>query len=67
MSMHLGIETKVVGNDWRSAIDEAFKLATELNIKVFVNYVNQYEFLIKRDMSFKELEDLKNQHIVICL
>lgn len=67
MSIHLGIETKVIGNDWRSAIDDAFKLASELNIKVLVNYVNQYEFIIKPDMSFKELEEIKKTHIVIGL
>lgn len=65
MYMHLGIETKVIGNDWKSAIDDAVKLANKLNITVLVNYANQYEFLIKPDMSFKELEEIKKTHIVI--
>jgi hypothetical protein len=65
--MHLGIETKVIGNDWKSAIDDAVKLANKLNITVLVNYANQYEFLIKPDMSFKELEEIKKTHIVIGL
>ncbi len=67
MYMHLGIETKVIGNDWKSAIDDAVKLANKLNITVLVNYANQYEFLIKPDMSFKELEEIKKTHIVIGL
>jgi len=67
MSMHLGIETKVIGNDWKSAIDVAVKLANKLNITVLVNYANQYKFIIKPDMKLNELEDIKNQHIVICL
>ncbi len=65
MSMHLGLETKVIGNDWKAAIDVAFKLANKINITVLVNYANQYKFIIKPDMKLNEVEDLKNQHVVI--
>ena len=46
MPIHLGIETKVIGNDWQAAIDVAVKLANKLNITILVNYANQYKFII---------------------
>ena len=51
--------------DWRSAIDEAYSLAKELNIGCALNYVNQYQFTILPTMTQEEIDQLKNKRVVI--
>lgn len=49
----------------KSALDETYELAKELNMGCVLNYVNQYTFTIYPTMSKEDIEVLKNRKLVI--
>ncbi len=53
--------------DYKSAIDEAYSLSKELNIGCSLNYLNQYRFVIKPTMTQEEIDEMKNQRLIIGL
>jgi len=67
MDTNIAVNVFIIDDDYNFAIDESSKLANRLEINILLNYKNQYQFLIKPNMSFDELEELKNVHMVIAL
>jgi len=67
MDTNIAVNVFIIDDDYNFAIDESSKLANRLEINILLNYKNQYQFLIKPNMSFDELEELKNYHMVIAL
>ena len=59
------VRTSKYFGDRKAAIDEAYSLSKELNLKCCLNYVDQYTFIISPDMSEEDIEILKNRKIVI--
>ena len=53
--------------DYKSAIDEAYILAKQLNIGCSLNYANQYSFKILPTMTQDDIDKLKETKIVIGL
>lgn len=66
-SILLNLEVSMFGGGWKSAIDEAYELAKELNIGCVLNYVDQYHFVILPTHSQQEINELKNTRVVIGL
>lgn len=64
---NIAVNVFIIDDDYKFAIDESSKLANRLEINILLNYKNQYQFLIKPNMNFDELEELKNIHIVLAL
>ena len=67
MNTNIAVNVFIIDDDYNFAIDESSKLANRLEINILLNYKNQYQFLIKPNMSFDELEELKNVLMVIAL
>lgn len=67
MDTNIAVNVFIIDDDYNFAIDESSKLTNRLEINILLNYKNQYQFLIKPNMSFDELEELKNYHMVIAL
>ena len=53
--------------DYKTAIDEAYILAKQLNIGCSLNYANQYSFKILPTMTQDDIEKMKEAKIVIGL
>lgn len=53
--------------DWKKGIKEASDLSTKLNIPIKLNYVNQYNFHIKPNMSEEEILNLQKTTLIIGL
>lgn len=65
----LNLSVKMDGyfGDYKTAIDEAFILAKKFDIGCYLNYTNQYTFKILPSMTKEDIENLKEQRVVIGL
>ncbi|MBK7362916.1 MAG: hypothetical protein IPJ01_11510 [Micavibrio sp.] len=53
--------------DYKTAIDEAYILAKQLNIGCLLNYANQYSFKIEPTMTQEYIDEMKKSKIIIGL
>lgn len=68
-NIFLNLSVKMNGyfGDYKTAIDEAYILAKQLNIGCSLNYANQYSFKILPTMTQDDIDKLKEAKIVIGL
>ena len=61
---NIALKLTVTGN-YKDVIDEAYQFSIKYDIPIELNFKNQFIFYIDSNMTIAQIEEIKNQRIII--